>query len=154
MRLEIELVPEQQWGKSLAQLLPKKDWDFLRKKVYKGHNWTCQVCGAFGVKVHCHEVWSYDDRKKIQKLVDLACLCEDCHNIKHWGRTIQLCHAGKLSQEYIDTLRRHFCRVNQCTEKVMMELIVKAGEKNTKRSKYRYKLNLSSLRGIVKNLDG
>lgn len=56
MKLEIELVPEKQWGMSLAQLLPKKDWDILRRKVYKRYGWTCQVCDAFGIEVHCHEV--------------------------------------------------------------------------------------------------
>lgn len=149
MKLEIELIPTKQWGKSLAQWLPKKEWDELRRKVYRRYNWTCQVCGIYGVQVHCHESWTYDDRKRIQKLVGLNCLCEDCHNIKHWGRTIKLLHEGTYTQDYVDKLRKHFCKVNRCTEKDMMKHIVKAGDRNMRRSRYTYHLDFSGLRNIV-----
>lgn len=153
MKLEIELIPGKQWGKSLAQLLPKEDWDILRRKIYRVHNWTCQICGAYGVRVHCHEVWSYNDQKRIQKLVDLECCCEDCHHIHHWGQTIHLLHEGKLTQAYIDKLRKHYCGVNKCTEKDMIEHIVEAGEKNMRRSRYKYRLDLSGLKKIIKGID-
>lgn len=153
LKLEIELIPEHSWGKSLANLLPKEDWDRLRRKVYKRYNWTCQICNAYGVQVHCHESWSWNDKKRIQKLVDLKCLCGDCHNIKHWGRTINLLHEGKFTQEYINHLRRHYCEVNKCTVEDMIKHIVEAGEKNMKRSRYKYKMDLSGLKKIVKETE-
>lgn len=152
-RLSIELVPEKQWGKSLAQWLPKEEWNVLRRKIYRRYSWTCQVCGAFGVRVHCHESWSWDDRKKIQKLVDLGCRCEDCHHIHHWGRTIHALHEGKLTQTYIDKLRKHYCQVNNCTERDMIDEIVRAGDRNLRRSRYTYKLDFSRLRSIVKETE-
>lgn len=153
MLLEFELIPGKQFGLSLAQALPKKDWDTLRRKIYRRYSWTCQICSAYGVRVHCHEVWSYNDKLRIQKLVDLECCCEDCHNIKHWGRTIHAFHKGKLSQAYIDKLRKHYCRVNGCTELDMVNHIVEAGDKNMKRSRYRYRMDLSNLKKIVGDTD-
>ena len=149
MKLEIELVPEKSWGKSLARLLPKKDLDILRKKTYRRYNWTCQICGSYGVRVNCHEKWEYDHKLKRQILVGLVCLCDDCHNIKHWGRTIQLYHEGKLTSGDIDHLREHFCRVNKCTEEDMIEHIVEAGDKNMKRGHSRYKIDFSKLKSIM-----
>ncbi len=35
--------------------------------------------------VECHEVWHYDDDRKIQRLERLAALCPDCHEVKHAG---------------------------------------------------------------------
>ncbi len=153
MKLSIELIPSKQWGKSLAQWLPKSEWDELRKKVYRRYSWTCQICSAYGVRVHCHEIWAYDDRRRIQKLVGLGCRCEDCHNIHHWGRTIQLLHEGTYSQDYIDKLRRHYCEVNKCTVQDMINHIVEAGDKNMKRSRYQYKIDFSNLKTIIKEIE-
>ena len=149
----MELIPEKSWGKSLAQLLPKKDWDILRKKTYRRYNWTCQICSAYGVRVNCHERWEYNDKLKRQTLVGLVCLCDDCHNTHHWGRTIHALHEGKLSQTYIDKLRRHFCEINRCTEQDMINHIVEAGDRNLRRSRYRYKIDLSGLKRIVEEID-
>lgn len=32
MKLEVELIPRGSWGKSLANQLPKEEWDILRKR--------------------------------------------------------------------------------------------------------------------------
>jgi len=151
--LEVELVSKHSWGKSLAQLLPKVLWDRLRRLIYRRYNWTCQICSTYGVEVHCHEVWTYDDRRKIQILKDLACLCKECHNIKHWGRTIFLRHEGKIPQSYIDQLRKHFCTVNGCTEQDMIDHIVEVGDKNQMRSRYRYKIDFSRVPQIIKETE-
>lgn len=152
-KLSVELVPEKSWGKSLAQLLPKKDWDILRKKTYRRYNWTCLICDAYGVRVNCHEKWEYNDKLKKQILVGLICLCDDCHNIKHWGRTIHALHEGTLTQKYIDKLRQHFCKVNKCTEADMIKHIVEAGDKNMKRGHSRYKIDVSRLKVIMEETD-
>ena len=58
-------------------------------------------------------------------------------------------HEGKLTQAYIDKLRRHFCEVNKCTEEEMLKEIVEAGDKNFRRSRYTYKIDFSRLKGII-----
>jgi hypothetical protein len=35
--------------------------------------------------VECHEVWQYDDAKKIRKLKRMIALCPSCHMVKHYG---------------------------------------------------------------------
>lgn len=150
MKLEIEPIPKSNWHRSLANLLPKPVWDTLRREVYKESDYTCVVCVATGVEVHCHEVWGYDDKRHLQILRGLQCLCEDCHNIKHWGRTIKLYHEGKFSGDYIDRLRRHFCEVNKCSEQDMIKHIVEVGDKAWKRKgTYRIVFGAFNPEGIV-----
>jgi len=147
--LEIELVSRHSWGKSLAQLLPQILWDKLRRLIYRRYNWTCQICNAYGIEVHCHEHWTYDDRKHIQYLKDLTCLCKDCHDIKHWGRFVFLLHEGKATQERKDYLVKHFCIVNQCTEEDMLNHTVETGKKNHWRSRFKYKIDFSRVNQII-----
>lgn len=67
--------------------MPKEDWDTLRRRVYARANYKCEVCGGKGPThpVECHEVWEYDEKNKVQKLIGLIALCPDCHSVKHWG---------------------------------------------------------------------
>jgi len=151
--LSVELVSRHSWGKSLAQLLPQHLWDKLRRLIYRRYNWTCQVCNAYGIEVHCHEYWKYDDHKHIQYLQDLVCLCKDCHDIKHWGRFIHLLHEGKATQERRKYLVKHFCVVNQCTEEEMLNHTVEIGEKNHWRSRFKYKIDFSRVEEIIKETE-
>lgn len=145
LKLRLELIPACNWHQNLAQILPKAVWDKLRKEVYAYYNWTCCICEETGVEVHCHEVWYYDDNKKIQKLVGLQCLCKDCHNIKHWGRTVAEVHAGKLSQKYMEELTKHFCTVNNCSQEVFDRHKVEEGNRHHWRSSYKYKLDFGKM---------
>lgn len=141
MKLELELIPEGSWGKSLARLLPRPVWDTLRREVYQRFNYTCAICGNIGVRVNCHEVWRFEDRKHLQHLADFQCLCDDCHNIKHWGRTVALVHEGQLPQDYLLTLTRHFCEVNNCTEEDFGLHKVEMGNLWGRRSRHRYTID-------------
>jgi len=141
MILEIEPVPELNWHISLANLLPKPVWDKLRREVYTKFNYTCCICGRTDTRVNCHEKWLYDDMKKIQKLQGFQCLCDDCHNIKHWGRTVALAHKGELSINYLSLLTNHFCKINGCSISQFMEHKVVVGNLHQKRSKKRYKVD-------------
>jgi len=86
--LAIELVPATSWGANLRSALHKRDWDTLRKRVYRLAGFRCEVCGGKGRKhpVECHEVWDYDDETHVQKLIRLIALCPACHEVKHFGR--------------------------------------------------------------------
>jgi len=150
LKLTIEFIPEKTWGKSLAQLLPKKQWDYIRKLVYKRERYSCQVCQATNCEVHCHEQWTYNDRKHLQILTGLICLCVDCHNIKHWGRTIKAVHDGELTSVYKTFLVQHFCDMNSCSEKDMTAYVVKMGTQNMARSKYQYRIDILNLPELIK----
>lgn len=139
--LELEPIPESTWGQSLAQILPQSIWDTVRKDVYKEANYQCATCGAINVVVHAHEVWKYDDKRKVQKLVDIRCTCEDCHNINHMGRTIAMAHKGKLPMDYIEQLKNHFCTVNNCSMDDYSHHSIEVNRISLKRSKKKYSID-------------
>lgn len=145
LKLELELIPESTWGKSLAQLLPKEVWDDLRREVYAAFGHKCAICGTADKQLHCHEVWGFDDKKHIQRLVGFKCLCVDCHDIKHWGRTVLIAHkngdTGRLSY-----LTKHFCRINNCSEKVFTLHKVEIGNISQVRSRYKYTVDFGKFR--------
>ena len=73
--------------------------------------------------MQCHEVWSFDNTKGIQKLVGLIALCDDCHKVIHWFRTYWLFRRGKISGKEIGHLEKHFCTVNKCRRDQMQNHI-------------------------------
>ena len=98
-KLQIQPVPPNNWGDSLANLLPKPVWDALRKGVYKRAGHKCEVCGNVLKTLHCHENWVYNDWKGIQKLYSLISLCSECHNCVHWFGTEKHIKLGNLPPE-------------------------------------------------------
>ncbi len=145
LRLELELIPEGSWHKSLANLLPKPVWDKVRREVYAEFRYTCSICGAEGVRVNCHESWKFDDKKHIQFLKGFMCLCDDCHSIKHWGNTVNRVHKGELPKNYLNELTEHFCRVNKCLPAVFEAHKVAMGTLYQKRSRYVYRIDFGNL---------
>ena len=141
MKLELELIPEGSWYSSLAHLLPKEVWDTLRREVYSLSNYTCIICGATNTRVNCHETWKWNDKTRVQKLMGFRCLCDDCHLIKHWGRTVRLVHEGKLPSDTIERLTKHFCTVNNCTLEDFQLHKVKSGDLYQKRSRHKYRID-------------
>lgn len=115
LKLKIEPIPQFTWGLSLANKLPRNEWDDLRTKVYRDAGYECEICGATNRTLHCHEVWAFDYRRKIQRLVRLECCCDLCHDVHHFGRT-------KLSKSkaYVEECIRHWCSVNKRTRNDFM----------------------------------
>ncbi len=92
-RLTVDLVPQPLWGKSLANTLPRAEWDRLRRWAYEKADNHCDVCGGRGPPRHpleCDEEWDYDDKASVQRLVGLRALCPDCHAVKHLGRSFKV----------------------------------------------------------------
>lgn len=145
MKLTIEPLPESTWGISLANLLPQEVWDTLRREVYEGFDYTCVICGATDRQLHCHERWSFDDRAKVQRFVGFKCLCVDCHDIKHWGRTVAEAHKNK-DQAKIVRLTAHFCEVNKCSKDAFSLYKVEVGNLAQKRSKHKYRVDFGKFR--------
>jgi len=140
LKLTIESIPESTWGVSLANLLPRAVWDSLRREVYSSFNYTCAICGSTDKTLHCHEKWSYDDKARIQRLVGFQCLCEDCHAIKHWGRTVAVALKSK-DKESIPRLTEHFCKVNNCSVDAFSLYKVEVGSIAQDRSRHKYKVD-------------
>ena len=106
-KLDFEMVPEECWYANLRSVLPKEDWDRIRRRAYARAEGRCSICGAPG-RLEAHEKWSYDDEKKVQKFEDVIAVCRLCHEVIHISRT-QLVGRGEEAME-------HFMRVNGCTQ--------------------------------------
>lgn len=117
-KLTIELVPKTCWFSNVRSCVSKKDWETLKKMTFLKAENKCEICGGKGKKwpVECHEIWEYNDAKKIQKLAGLIALCPSCHGVKHIGYaqlqgkfTETLCHLAivnrwsyEKAQDYTD----------------------------------------------------
>jgi len=129
--LEIELVPSSSWYENLRKKISKEKWDRLRRKVYAKYGHRCGICGADG-RANCHELWSFDEGKRIQKLEGFISLCDVCHNVKHIGLAGIMASEGKLDYEEVV---RHFMKVNGCSRQLFEMHRKKAFEIWKKRSK-------------------
>lgn len=123
----------------MRKVLPTAEWDKVRKETYRHFNYTCGICGATDTKVECHEVWSYDDKKNIQSLDGLICLCGPCHRVKHYGHSQILASQGKLD---LDKINQHFMKVNQCDYFALVEHIRASMQEWDRRSQHPWHVDL------------
>jgi len=88
IKLSAELVPKTAWYSNVRSNVSRAEWDRIRHQVYEAAGNVCEVCGGVGKKhpVECHEVWEYNDKTHVQKLVSMTALCPACHSVKHLGR--------------------------------------------------------------------
>ena len=124
-RLTFELVPEECWRANLRTFLTEKQWDIVRKDAYKNSGYTCSKCGAKG-RLEAHEVWRYDDKKALQKLMGVTALCSLCHKVAHISRTF-LVGEGELAEA-------HFKKVNACSQSDFHAELQRANEEYAKRN--------------------
>ena len=86
-RLTVEMVPQPLWALSAKKCVPADQWQRVRGPVLDVASGRCQVCRAIPDRsLECHEVWTYDDDRCVQRLADLVALCPDCHGAKTPGR--------------------------------------------------------------------
>jgi len=135
--LTVELVPKDQWGANLRSVLPKADWDRLRKAQYKKAGYVCEVCGGKGPRhpVECHEIWYYDDETNIQRLDGLVALCPTCHAVKHLGRTFAIGQGTRALN--------HLMRVNEWNQTDAEYYVEAVFEQWSQRSQHTWTLDIS-----------
>jgi DNA polymerase III subunit epsilon len=131
-RLSINLVPVSTWQKNVRAVVSRSTWDVLRwffgatsqkplfvsthynklylQKMFGGDNEVaCAICSSRTHDLQLHEEWSYDDSRKIQRLVGLIPLCRKCHLCKHLGFAnergrlgVALTHLAKVNEWSIE----------------------------------------------------
>lgn len=87
-RLTCELVPASSWGHNLRSVT-SAGWDRLRRVCYGRAQGHCECCGRRH-RLEAHERWEYDEARGLQTLTALVALCPNCHEVKHFGRALQL----------------------------------------------------------------
>ena len=124
-KLNFEMIPEECWRGNLRTLLPPRLWDIIRKEAYARSGHRCAVCGTTG-RLEAHERWSYDEKKRLQKLETVVALCKGCHEVVHISRTY-LIGRGAEAEE-------HFKKVNGCTQAEYHAALAEANEEYRKRN--------------------
>lgn len=137
--LTIELVPSPAWGSNVRAVLTTVSWDILRKKVYRAANYHCEICGGQGKAhpVECHEVWDYNDKTHVQKLVKMTALCPACHAVKHFGLA--------MVKDQTEPALHHLATVNGWTGTQALKYVNECFEIHRKRSAHHWTLDLSAL---------
>ncbi len=138
--LTIELVPSTCWFSNVRAVLSKSQWNVVKKQVSTAAYDTCQICGGTGPKhpVECHEIWHYDERKLIQKLMGMIALCPACHMVKHIG----LARLRGKEERAI----RHLMKINKITRPAALTYVQQAFEQWQERSQKEWKLDISCLK--------
>jgi len=144
MKLTIELVPKSSWYSNVRSCVSKMEWDTIRHKCYKKANYKCEICGEVG-KIHpveCHEIWKFDDKNEIQKLVGLISLCPNCHKTKHVG----------LSQVRgeIEIVITQLNKVNNMNRKEALSYINEAFKIWRKRNLIKWELDIDYLKEYLR----
>ena len=125
-KLKFEIVPDGCWYSNLRAVLPKRQWDIVRKDAYKRADGKCMICGRGASRFEAHERWSYDEKEGVQTLEDVIAVCHSCHSVIHIGRT-QL-----VGDE--DKAIAHFCKVNKCKYADYIRELGKANEIHRRRN--------------------
>ena len=148
LQLKIELVPSTSWYDNLRKVLPKSEWDKIRKAAYVNYGHRCGICGTEG-RLNCHEIWEYDDKKHIQKLKGFIALCDMCHHVKHIGLAGILASEGKLDYEKVI---EHFMKVNNCDRRTFEEHKKRAFDEWRKRSQHEWHVDLGEYEDVIKSV--
>ena len=147
LKLTIELVPRPLWGKSIYNCLSREEWSFLRRKIIHERGHKCEICSSTEGPLSLHEIWQYDDERKIQRFVGFRLLCSFCHSIKHFGRSQTLAREGKLD---LNKLIEHFCKVNNCSIEEFKKHYNEVWDCWEQRSSFEWKQDIVILEDYVK----
>lgn len=139
-KLSIELVPSTCWFSNLRSVLTPVQWKMVKTSAYKKAKYLCEICGGHGPKwpVEAHEMWIYDDKKKIQTLDRIIALCPSCHEVKHMG------FAAINGRDGIAT--EHMMHINQWSEETAIDYIKYQFDIWDWRSNFQWKTDLSCLK--------
>jgi hypothetical protein len=80
-------LPGSSWYDNVRSAVSQDEWRRLKKATYECYGHRCACCGDRGPEwpVECHEVFSFDDRRGVQRLEHLVALCPPCHEVNHIG---------------------------------------------------------------------
>lgn len=139
MKLSIELVPSTCWYSNVRSNVRPETWDRLQHAAFLQAGHACEICAGTGDAhlVEAHEIWAYDDHRTIQRLVRLASLCPQCHEVKHIGLAIKSGHAKRALA--------WLANVNGISPAEALSYVERAFKIHEIRSRFQWKLDISLL---------
>lgn len=138
--LYADLIPSSSFCENLRSGIEVKDWDLIRKAVYRLGKYKCEICNGVGDKhpVEAHERWHFDIDNLVQVLKGVSCLCPKCHLATHFGFA--------QTQGKDDIAVEHMKLVNNWTDEDVNQHIVLAFDTWNFRSGLNWKLDVSWLK--------
>lgn len=140
-KLTIELIPASNWFNNVRKTHAGSTWDRLREACYVRAGHRCEICNGVGRRhpVECHEIWEYDDKFHIQKLLGLIALCPGCHEVKHIGLAL------KKGPVAFQRAYERLAKVNQWPDWLVEGYIERQFAIHDIRSQFKWTLDLSWL---------
>lgn len=122
---------------SLRSVITRHQWKMICRAIYSRAQQKCEVCKCQGDKhpIECHELWRFDKKTGVQKLVGFKGLCPECHATQHVGRSIRY---GLL-----DKVMLQLVKVNGWTEQQAADDISRALHSCGRGDKTKWKLDIS-----------
>jgi hypothetical protein len=148
LRLTIQAIPKPLWGKNL-RLLSKAEWHKIRGDAHT----TCEICDAT-TQLSGHEVWEYVEKPRtgIARVIGIQHICQDCHSIHHFGRTLNLFRSGAIAKEEFYRIIRHFLTVNDCDTTVFERHVEETRKDWQRRSKLKWTISAAEFAQAALNL--
>lgn len=115
LKLRVNPLPAQLWGKNLRSFMSKARWNENREALISERGSICGTCGReISDRLQAHEDWVLDlsVNPPVAKLQRLALICWHCHMCEHFGRLNTLIASGALAITVRDEVIEHFCEVN------------------------------------------
>ncbi|MBG0863709.1 hypothetical protein [Burkholderia sp. 9779_493] len=167
-KIRFEFIPTEQNFRNVRSALQYKyssiqPWkeirDYIESKSFvyvlnengeKTKKFVCRICKCSSkdfkedstTDTQCHEVWSYNEKSKVQKLVKLKPVCFFCHEIIHINRFYK-------DTEYQNLLLERYAEINEISMEQARKDLEFANSEKKRRSKYRYTLDIS----LINKLD-
>lgn len=139
LKLSIELVPQSSFYSNVRSEVSKSQWKIISDQVRSQSYDICQICEVISNRaLDCHEIWHYDDAKRLQKLLGMIALCVECHQVKHIG----LAQIKGKGEEAL----HHFMKINNLKRDKAEKYLQEAFEIWAERSKKEWKLNILHLK--------
>lgn len=138
-KIEIEMVPATQHYKNVRAVLTGEEWTRIAKLHSQDAKDCCEICGK-NTNLECHEIWSFNEHTKVQKLEGMTAICHECHGGIHYGHTLH----HKTKSEKIN-ITQHILKVNNWTSEELQLNYSLALDVAESRSNKTYSLDLTLL---------
>jgi hypothetical protein len=140
--LSIDLVPSSAWFTNVRTAVTRTTWEKLRLYAFERADRCCEGCGSWehpasGRALELHERFEFDVATRTQSLRRLVALCERCHAVAHFDRTV--------SQGFEREAFAHLLRVADMTAAEATACLDDARTVAEVRGRYEWELDLSIL---------
>lgn len=143
----LSLIPKNIWYINLRTMLSVDEWNIISKRIRVEQEYTCFCCKVSLNELkstkyfHAHEMWWFDDTKKIVDLKAILCVCWKCHESMHLG-------FASVKNNYKQAFG-HLMKVNKWNYETANIYVESSFEKWSQNSNIDWKFNISSFENIL-----